>query len=150
MAEKRKTKEELKEEQRVEKAWRAVDLLKCSYAEAYQMVLDDEAIDRGEKMPWDLTKEEKKASRKARTAERIVTKVGTKNTRTKVADEDKVQMMAAVSSSLEGIGAVINITNEDREMEIEYNGRKFKLTISATRVPKASQEVINAKNCTGF
>lgn len=138
MAEKRKTKEELKEEQRVEKAWRAVDLLKCSYAEAYQMVLDDEAIDRGEKMPWDLTKEEKKASRKARTAERIVTKVGTKNTRTKVADEDKVQMMAAVSSSLEGIGAVINITNEDREMEIEYNGRKFKLTISATRVPKAS------------
>ncbi len=138
MAEKRKTKEELKEEQRVEKAWRAVDLLKCSYAEAYQMVLDDEAIDRGEKMPWDLTKEEKKASRKARTAERIVTKVGTKNTRTKVADEDKVQMMAAVSSSLEKIGAVINITNEDREMEIEYNGRKFKLTISATRVPKAS------------
>ena len=137
MAEKRKTKEELKEEQRVEKAWKAVDLLKCSYAEAYQMVLDDEAIDRGEKMPWDLTKEEQKASRKARTAERIVTKVGTKNVRTKVADDDKVTMMNAVNATLTELGATVNVTNEDREMEIEFNGRKFKLTISATRVPKA-------------
>ena len=47
----KKAKEESLEEKRSEKAWKSVDILGCSYEEAYQMVLDDEAIERGDPLP---------------------------------------------------------------------------------------------------
>ena len=41
-----------------------VDLLGCSIAEAKQIIADDKAIDKGERMSFDLTPEQEKQAKK--------------------------------------------------------------------------------------
>jgi hypothetical protein len=123
-------------ETREQKIERTMKLLKCSYDEALQIALDDEAVDKGETMPWDLTEEQKKVSRKARQADRIVSTE--KKTRERKADDDKRTLIELLKATIGGVGENVSVTNIEREIEFDYNGRKFKITLSAPRGPKAS------------
>ena len=112
-----------------------ISLLGISQEEAEQLVVDDEAIDKGAKL-FELSAEQEKASKKARA-------IGTKTTPTKPtptkrerkADNDKVMLMETLQSALGELAEVtdIDVTNAEREMIFFCNDRKFKIVLSAPR-----------------
>jgi hypothetical protein len=120
-------------ETREELVKKYVKILNCTEEEAMQIVLDDEAVDAGKPMPWDLTPEQKKISRKARQAERIVS--STKKTRERKEDADKRALIHLLSDALRANTDVsdTNITNAEREIEFTYGDKKYKVTLSAPR-----------------
>lgn len=126
----KKAKEESLEKKRSEKAWKSVDILGCSYEEAYQMVLDDEAIERGDALPWDLTPDQQKTVRKVRSAPR--TNRGAIKKRTHEVNDDKIGLMKSLMNSITSDDE-ITVLNDEREFEFKYNGVKYKVTLSAPR-----------------
>lgn len=126
----KKAKEESLEKKRSEKAWKSVDILGCSYEEAYQMVLDDEAIERGDALPWDLTPDQQKTVRKVRSAPR--TNHGAIKKRTHEVNDDKIGLMKSLMNSITSDDE-ITVLNDEREFEFKYNGVKYKVTLSAPR-----------------
>ena len=112
--------------------------------EARQVLEDDKRIDRGEKL-FELSAEQEKASKQARQADRKPTVYKLDNTngkRSKKADDDKRFLIDtfvwALTTDLEHCGdnvcaENVNIINPEREVEFVYNGRKFKIVLSAPR-----------------
>lgn len=106
--------------------------------EAEQLVADDEAIDKGAKL-FELSKEQEKASKQARSIGTKTTKATTTTTtkpkREKKSDNDKAMLIDEIKTALEGIAEVegIEVTNAEREMLFHCNGRKFKIVLSAPR-----------------
>lgn len=121
------------------RAKKYAEVLKISYEEALKVVEDDDIIDAGGRCDWETepTAEEKKVMRKARMADRTVS--AEKAKRTRAEDEDKRRLVADVKVLLEGLGADVNVTNVEREIEFTYNGRKFKITLSAPRGSKKAE-----------
>ena len=115
------------------RAEKYMKILKCSYEEALKVVEDDDIIDAGGKCDWETepTAEEKKVMRKARMADRTVTEGKAKRTRAE--DEDKRKLMSALETLAREMGETVEVTNPERELELIYNGRKFKITLSAPR-----------------
>lgn len=120
-------------ETREELVAKYMKILRCTEEEAMQIVLDDEAVDAGKPMPWDLTPEQKKISRKARQAERIVS--STKKTRERKEDADKRALIHMLNDALRVNEDVtdLNIINVERELEFTYGDKKYKLVLSAPR-----------------
>lgn len=101
--------------------------------EAIQLIEDDKAIDKGAKM-FELSKEQEKASKKARqTTGKVEKKAPTK--REKKSDNEKLILMSAFNEMLEQMEEVSNLEklNKERETTFTFNGRKFKITLSAPR-----------------
>ena len=115
------------------RAEKYMKILKCSYEEALKVVEDDDIIDAGGKCDWETepTAEEKRVMRKARMADRTVTEGKAKRTRAE--DEDKRKLMSALETLAREMGETVEVTNPERELELIYNGRKFKITLSAPR-----------------
>ena len=115
------------------RAEKYMKILKCSYEEALKVVEDDDIIDAGGKCDWETepTAEEKKVMRKARMADRTVTEGKAKRTRAE--DDDKRKLMSALETLAREMGETVEVTNPERELELIYNGRKFKITLSAPR-----------------
>ena len=118
------------------RAEKYMKILKCSYEEALKVVEDDDIIDAGGRCDWETepTAEEKKVMRKARMADRTVTEGKAKRTRTE--DTDKRELMGALETLARKMGETVEVTNPERELELIYNGRKFKITLSAPRGSK--------------
>lgn len=121
------------------RAKRYMEVLKISYEEAMKVVEDDDIIDAGGRCDWETepTAEEKKIMRKARQADRTVT--AGKATRTRAEDADKRRIIQDVRVLLEGLGAEVEVTNIEREIEFNLDGRKFKITLSAPRGSKKAE-----------
>lgn len=101
-------------------------------------VLDaDLRIDRGEKL-FQLTPEQEKASKQARQVAKAPTvyQLDNKNgKRSKKEDNDKAHLMKIIETAI-GYNPECEsytVTNPEREMEFIYNGRKFKIVLSAPR-----------------
>lgn len=112
-------------------------ILDITPEEVLEMLADDERIDRGEKL-FELTPEEQKASKKARQVARSVSTTTTK--RERKADNDKgflVNLLnnALVNSDDERFTETpqIEITNPERQIDFVFNGRKFRIVLSAPR-----------------
>ena len=106
--------------------------LGCDYETAKQVVLDDERIDKGEKL-FEQTAEQKANSKKYRQGDRKPT--GYKlETRERKADADKRQLIALLCASM---GEVADneptVTNIERQIDFEFRGRKFRVVLSAPR-----------------
>ena len=102
-----------------------VDTLGISIDEAKQMLLDDKAIDKGEKL-FELADDLKAGAKKARQADR---KVGErKNTRKE--DTDKTLLMNLLMGAVENCSPT---QTKPGEFIFEYNDRKFKVVLSAPR-----------------
>lgn len=104
--------------------------LNISEEEARQVIEDDRRIDKGEKL-FELSAELEAGAKKARQADRK--KSDTPIKRERKADNEKGELIAVIASALETAGAEINITNKEREIELRYNDRKFKIVLSAPR-----------------
>lgn len=113
-----------------------MEILKCTYDEAVKAVEDDDIIDAGGKCDWEdeITPEQKKVMRKARQADRTITPG--KATRQRAEDTDKRELMRELENLVATVGEEMTVTNPEREIEFIYNGRKFKITLSAPRGSK--------------
>lgn len=106
--------------------------LECSREEAIQVIKDDEAIDKGEKM-FELSKEQKKASKQARSTG---TKAETeRKPRERKVDNTKRDLINKIAAAVEDFEQVesMEITNAEREINFVCDGRKFKIVLSAPR-----------------
>lgn len=121
------------------RAKKYAEVLKISYEEALKVVEDDDIIDAGGRCDWETepTAEEKKVMRKARMADRTVS--AEKAKRTRAEDTDKRELMGALESLARDMGEDVVVTNVEREIELTYNGRKFKITLSAPRGSKKAE-----------
>ena len=126
-----------KEEKRKTEAIRQMNILKCSYEEAYQIVLDDEAVDRGEPLPWDLTSEQLKESKKARQADRAKPKEKVK--RERKANENKQIIIADLLNFFQENEEFENVEvlNAERQIAFTLGGKKYELTLVEKREKKA-------------
>ncbi len=116
------------------KIMRCSAILGISLKEAEEMLEDDERIDRGEKL-FELTPEQKKASKTARQAPRKVDAYGKTTTRERKADTDKRHLMKILETAIKynPQTSEFEMTNPEREINFTYNGRKFKIVLSAPR-----------------
>ena len=127
-------------EDRIKYIMRTLD---CSEQEALQLIEDDKAVDRMTKtaeIQSDLTQEQKKASKKARTVAKAPkakapTAYKWETKKQKKRDNEKHNVIELFINALEGDTNVkdIKMLNEDREFEFLYNDRKIKVTLIAPR-----------------
>ena len=106
--------------------------LDISEQEALELIEDDEKIDKGEKL-FELTEEQKANSKKARqTGTRTQT---TPTKRERKEDADKRFLISILYKALADNtnDAVVEITNAERQIDFEHNGRKFRVVLSAPR-----------------
>ena len=126
-----------KEEKRKAEAIRQMNILKCSYEEAYQIVLDDEAVDRGEPLPWDLTPEQLKESKKARQADRAKPKEKVK--RERKPNETKQMIISNLLTYFQECEDIelVEVLNAERQLAFSLGGKKYELTLVEKREKKA-------------
>lgn len=108
-------------------------ILGISREEAIQLIEDDRRIDKGEKL-FELTTEQKQASKKARQADRkpTVYKFDTSK-RQRPANEAKRLLIETLKQAVEGIGATAEVTNIEREIILMFEDVKYKIVLSAPR-----------------
>lgn len=107
---------------------------KLGYSEAQiaEMLEDDKAVDRGEKMEWDLSdKDHKQAMKRANATEHKKPSEPVK--RERKIDPDKAEIMQTISEALvdlvDDVGEIVN----ERELVFVHNAQKYKLTLSKPR-----------------
>lgn len=112
--------------------YQLMQTLDISKQEALELIEDDEKIDKGEKL-FELTEEQKANSKKARqTGTRTQT---TPTKRERKEDTDKRFLISILYKALADNtnDAVVEITNAERQIDFEHNGRKFRVVLSAPR-----------------
>ena len=110
--------------------------LKCSDAEAAEILAYDKAIDHGEKTPHDLTPAQNKVAQSyARTGTRKPT-VYKFTTRERKPNEPKRELINAIEEMLtysEIQAENVTITNPERQIDFTYNGIRYRVVLSAPR-----------------
>jgi hypothetical protein len=106
--------------------------LGCDYETAKQVMLDDERIDKGEKL-FEQTAKQKAVSKKYRQGDRKPT-VYKLDKRERKDDEDKRKLVELLASAVGMVTEVEpTVTNAERQIDFEFNGRKFRVVLSAPR-----------------
>ena len=104
--------------------------------EAKEVISADKAIDKGEKL-FELTEEQKQAEKKYKNTHTrtVKTAYGQTQTKERKTDADKRILIDALAEKLENYadGGKVNITNAEREIELMFHNRKFKIVLSAPR-----------------
>ena len=110
--------------------------LKCSREEAEQILADDKAIDRGERMSFDLDKEtEKQAKKWANTGTRQT--ASEKTERKRKENPTKASIIAEIANFLIENGYdSVEITNKERQIALKVGENAFELTLVQKRQPK--------------
>lgn len=106
--------------------------LNISREEALEILADDEAIEKGEKL-FELSAEQKKASKEARQTQSKNTK---KTSRERKADNEKRALIDLLKSAIESDVPIksIEVTNIERQIDFETaEGRRFRIVLSAPR-----------------
>ena len=118
-------------DKQVEKLMKALGI---SEEEALQVIEDDKAIDKGEKL-FELTAEQKKASKSARQGDRKTTvyKFDTSK-RKRPENTGKRFLIDTLKTALEAAGCDnLEVTNPEREIVFFSDGVKYKVVLSAPR-----------------
>ncbi len=115
--------------------------LGLSRDDAIQLVLDDKAIDKGEKMDFDLTPEQKKVAKKytgTGTKKRTVYKFDT--AKSKKENPVKQTIIAEIEQFLLKNDAIcaemVEITNKERQIAFKIGENDYELTLVQKRKPK--------------
>jgi len=104
-----------------------------SEEEAKQMLADDEAIDHGADL-FPLTEEQKKASKQARS---MGTRTYTFTKRERKPDPDKRKLIEWFTEWLADTDPIV--TNPERQIDFHFNGRHFRIVLSAPRTETPSE-----------
>ena len=101
--------------------------------EAESVLADDKDIDRGKKKDFDLTKEQIKATREYRQAERKLT-VYDFSKRERKPNEEKRTLIEVLRATVErSAGTDIEVTNSERQIDFKFNGTRYRIVLSAPR-----------------
>ena len=111
---------------------KALDL---SREEAIEMLQEDEEIDHGAN-PHPLTAEQEKASKKARSTG---TRTYTFTKRERKPDKDKRALIYSIAEFLLDFDEHPTITNPERQIDFHFNGRHFRIVLSAPRTETPSE-----------
>ena len=122
-------------ETQVEKYMR---LLKCTKEEAEEMVACDKAIDRGERVYFDLDKEQEKVAKKyVNVGTRKTSTNGAKTERKRKENPTKAGVIAEISQFLSENGyEMVEITNKERQIAFKIGENDYELTLVQKRKPK--------------
>jgi len=107
--------------------------LECTREEALEILADDEAIEKGEKL-FELTEEQKKTSKQARSVDRKPSEKKVK--RERKPDEEKREIISALEETVIDTCdcASIEITNVERQIDwTTSDGRRFRIVLSCPR-----------------
>lgn len=106
--------------------------LGMSEAEAKEVLEADRKIDKGEKMSFDLTKEQEKATRAMRQADRkpFVPKL---DKRERKPNEAKREIIQVLDEALTDLVDDVTVTNVERQIDFVYNDVKYRIVLSAPR-----------------
>lgn len=104
--------------------------LGISREEALQVIADDKAIDKGEKL-FELSAEQKKAAKQATRADNKPRSTPTK--REPKVDKDKAEIMQTIDDALCSLVDDVQERTNDRELIFMYNEKKYKITLSCPR-----------------
>jgi hypothetical protein len=115
-------------DEKIKNLMRTLDLTED---EARELLADDEKIDKGEKL-FDLPKELEKGSKKARQV-RSVDAYGKQRTRERKEDADKRFLTEMLADAVSNHAEHFTVTNAERQIDFVYNGRKFRIVLSAPR-----------------
>ena len=106
--------------------------LGLSAEEVAEVLADDAKIDKGEKL-FELSKDQAKASKKARSVSRTPT-IYKFDKRERKVDNDKRHLMKVLENAVCGLAEdLVEVVNVEREMLFTYNGKKYKVVLSAPR-----------------
>lgn len=110
--------------------------LHCSRAEAEQILADDKAIDRGERMNFDLAPEdEKRAKKYANVGTRATSEVKTERKRKE--NPTKAGVIAEIAKFLSENGYdSVEIINKERQIAFKIGENAYELTLVQKRKPK--------------
>ena len=112
-----------------EKIQKLMKSLNISREEAIELMEEDKAIDRGEKL-YELPKELQAGAKKARQADRKKTTVK----REKKPKPEKEELCSAMMDGLRELGLdEFNIINPEREFEFHKDGVRYKVILSCPR-----------------
>jgi hypothetical protein len=112
-----------------EKIQKLMKSLNISREEAIELMEEDKAIDRGEKL-YELPKELQAGAKKARQADRKQTTVK----REKKPKPEKEELCSAMIDGLRELGLdEFNIINPEREFEFHKDGVRYKVILSCPR-----------------
>jgi hypothetical protein len=125
-------------ESQVQKLMRLLD---CSEEEAKQVIADDKAIDRGERVYFDLSKEqEKEAIKMANTGTRKKPTGYDFSKRERKANPTKGGIIAELAKFLTEMSEYatenVEITNKERQIAFKIGEDSFELTLVQKRKPK--------------
>lgn len=101
-------------------------------AEAREVLEADRKIEKGEKMSFDLTKEQEKATRNMRQADRkpFVPKL---DKRERKPNEAKREIIQVLDEALTDLVDDVTVTNVERQIDFVYNDVKYRIVLSAPR-----------------
>ena len=110
--------------------------LKCTREEALEIIECDKAIDRGERVYFDLDPEaEKQAKKYANTGTRQTN--GQKTERKRKENPTKATIIAEISEFLTEKGyEMVEITNKERQIAFKVGENAYELTLVQKRKPK--------------
>lgn len=120
-------------------------ILDCTEEEAKQIIADDKAIDRGEKMPFDLDADKEKiakqytktGTRKAPTVYKLDNEGGK---RSRKENPTKAGIIAELAKFLqeqsENACVNVEITNKERQIAFTIGENNYELTLVQKRKPK--------------
>lgn len=109
-----------------------MEVLDLTEDEAKQLIADDEAIDKGEKL-FELSQEGKQVEKRMRQADRKVDAYGKTTKRERKADEDKAHLLNVLFSAILPLCDTYEVTNGEREFSFTYHEKKYKVVLSAPR-----------------
>ena len=108
--------------------------------DALELMEADKAIDRGEKMPFDLPKDKEKATRQYRQADRAKPFIPDLKPRERKPNEPKRELIAAFEEMLnyydiqaDTHAEKVSVTNPERQIDFEYRGTRYRIVLSAPR-----------------
>jgi hypothetical protein len=117
-----------------EQILRIMQGLKCSRQEAEEIYKTDKAIDRGEKMDFDLSADKEKVAKKmAHTVDR---KKPTQVERKRAENPTKKDLIGKIATALGGSATNVQIVNEERLISFQVGEDRYEITLIAKRKPK--------------
>ena len=112
-------------------------LLGCSEAEADDIIASDKAIDKGEKVDFDLTPEQEREVKKYRAVGTRKTDKTQPSERKRKENPTKATVIAEIAQFLTENGyESVEITNKERQIAFAVGGNKYELTLVQKRQPK--------------
>lgn len=111
-----------------------MEALDISYEEAKELVEDDERVDRGESLPWDLTPEQMKVSKKARQADHAKPKEKVK--KEKKENVIKKEIIEKIYNLINENYENTSVENDERMISFSVGDENFEITLVQKRKKK--------------